>query len=112
MPLRPPAVLERLQAALQGLPGIGKRSAERVANYLLQAPVEEAQALADAITQARAALHPCSLCGRLYDADSMNEIGNREKPHLRFWWQLSRGEMVNLPVGNNETWLYTSQDGD
>jgi imidazolonepropionase-like amidohydrolase len=50
--------------------------------------------------------------GRLYDADSMNEIGNREKPRLRFWWQLNRGEMVNLPVGNNETWLYTSQDGD
>ena len=50
--------------------------------------------------------------GRLYDADSMNEIGNREKPHLRFWWQLNRGNMVNLPVGNNETWLYTSQDSD
>jgi len=50
--------------------------------------------------------------GRLYDADSMNEIGNREKPRLRLWWQMNRGEMVNLPVGNNETWLYTSQDGD
>ncbi|MDB5153784.1 MAG: amidohydrolase family protein, partial [Mucilaginibacter sp.] len=50
--------------------------------------------------------------GRLYDADSMNEIGNREKPHLRFWWQLNRGEMVNLPVGNHETWLFSSQDGD
>lgn len=50
--------------------------------------------------------------GRLYDADSMNEIGNREKPRLRFWWQLNRGEMVALPVGNNETWLYTTQDGD
>ena len=50
--------------------------------------------------------------GRLYDADSMNEIGNREKPRLRFWWQQNRGEMVNLPVGNTETWQYTSQDGD
>jgi imidazolonepropionase-like amidohydrolase len=50
--------------------------------------------------------------GRLYDANSMNEIGNREKPRLRFWWQQNRGEMVSLPVGNNETWLYTSQDGD
>jgi imidazolonepropionase-like amidohydrolase/Tol biopolymer transport system component len=50
--------------------------------------------------------------GRLYDANSMNEIGNREKPRLRFWWQQNRGEMVNLPVGNTETWLYTSQDGD
>lgn len=50
--------------------------------------------------------------GRLYDADSMNEIGNRAKPRLRFWWQMDHGGMVNLPVGNNETWLYNSQDGD
>jgi imidazolonepropionase-like amidohydrolase/Tol biopolymer transport system component len=50
--------------------------------------------------------------GRLYDAESMNEIGNREKPRLRFWWQMNRGETVNLPVGNVETYLYTSQDGD
>lgn len=50
--------------------------------------------------------------GRLYDADSMNEIGNREKPHLRFWWQLNRGDMANLPVGNLETYTYTVEDGD
>lgn len=50
--------------------------------------------------------------GRLYDADSMNEIGNRTRPRLRFWWQMDHGGMVNLPVGNNETWLYGSQDGD
>ncbi|MBS1525897.1 MAG: PD40 domain-containing protein [Bacteroidetes bacterium] len=50
--------------------------------------------------------------GRLYDADSMNEIGNRLKPRLRFWWQLNHGEALNLPVGSNETWTYTSQDGD
>ncbi|MBS1503156.1 MAG: amidohydrolase family protein, partial [Bacteroidetes bacterium] len=50
--------------------------------------------------------------GRLYDADSMNEIGNRLKPRLRFWWQLNHGEALNLPVGSNETWTFTSQDGD
>jgi len=50
--------------------------------------------------------------GRLYDSESMNEIGNRPKPRLRFWWQMNRGESLNLPVGNSETWLYTSQDGD
>ena len=52
------------------------------------------------------------LNGRLYDSESMNEIGNRPKPRLRFWWQMNRGESLNLPVGNSETWLYTSQDGD
>lgn len=38
--------------------------------------------------------------GRLYDSESMNEIGNREKPRLHFWWQMSRGSMINLPDGN------------
>lgn len=50
--------------------------------------------------------------GRLYDAESMNEIGNREKPRMRFWWQQSRGEMINTPVGNTETYLFGAQDGD
>lgn len=35
--------------------------------------------------------------GRLYDTDSMNEIGNREKPRLHFWWQMSRTETISLP---------------
>jgi len=50
--------------------------------------------------------------GRLYDAESMNEIGNREKPRLRFWWQMNRGDIANLSIGNQQTWLYTVQDGD
>jgi imidazolonepropionase-like amidohydrolase/Tol biopolymer transport system component len=50
--------------------------------------------------------------GRLYDADSMNEIGNHDKPRIRFWWQMNRGDMANLPVGNLETYTYTVQDGD
>ena len=40
--------------------------------------------------------------GRLYDADSMNEIGNREKPRIPFWWQQNRGEMSNPTIGKTE----------
>jgi hypothetical protein len=36
--------------------------------------------------------------GRLYDTESMNEIGNREKPRLHFWWQMSHG-MISLQDG-------------
>ena len=51
--------------------------------------------------------------GRLYDGESMNEIGSREKPRMRFWWQQSRGEMGSLPVGSNvETYLFGAEDGD
>ncbi|MDP9047573.1 MAG: amidohydrolase family protein, partial [Bacteroidota bacterium] len=50
--------------------------------------------------------------GRLYDAESMNEIGNREKPRLPFWWQQTHGAMSIQPTGNVETYLFGVQDGD
>ncbi|MDT3405135.1 amidohydrolase family protein [Mucilaginibacter terrae] len=50
--------------------------------------------------------------GRLFDSDSMNEIGNTEKPRLRFWWQLGTGNLMNMPVGNTETYLFGSSDGE
>ncbi|MDB4903332.1 MAG: translocation protein TolB [Mucilaginibacter sp.] len=50
--------------------------------------------------------------GRLYDADSMNEIGNRERPRMLFWWQQVHGGMINIPHGNTETYLFNTQDGD
>jgi imidazolonepropionase-like amidohydrolase/Tol biopolymer transport system component len=50
--------------------------------------------------------------GRLYDAESMNEVGNREKPRLPFWWQQSHGTTNSLPTGNVETYLFGVQDGD
>ncbi|MDR3697832.1 amidohydrolase family protein [Mucilaginibacter sp.] len=50
--------------------------------------------------------------GRLYDASSMNEIGNRETVRQPFWWQQSRGQISSQPLGNTETYLFTAQDGD
>ena len=51
--------------------------------------------------------------GRLYDSESMNEIGNHEKPRLHFWWQMTHGETLNLPAsGTVQTYLYGSEDGD
>jgi imidazolonepropionase-like amidohydrolase/Tol biopolymer transport system component len=50
--------------------------------------------------------------GRLYDSDSMNEIGNTAKSSLHFWWQMGRGDMISLPVENAETYQFGTQDGD
>ena len=48
--------------------------------------------------------------GRLYDSESMNEIGNHEKPRLHFWWQMTHGESVNIPNGNVLTYQYNEED--
>lgn len=65
MPIRRPAAFEQLVAALNRLPGIGKRSAERVASHLLQCHEDDARALAAAIVDARERLKPCPDCGHL-----------------------------------------------
>ncbi len=57
-----PESLDRLVTRLTELPGVGRRTAERLAHHLLRVPEAEAIALADAIREARARIHPCSTC--------------------------------------------------
>ena len=65
-PEPPPAdSFERLIRELEKLPGIGRRSAERMAFHLLSAGQEEAMALAYAIRDVKRNLHPCPVCGDL-----------------------------------------------
>jgi recombination protein RecR len=54
--------IERLVAELARLPGIGPRSAQRLAFHLMKAPPERARALSAAITEMSERLRPCSVC--------------------------------------------------
>jgi recombination protein RecR len=56
---------ERLVEAFRRLPGIGKRSAERLALHLLGAPVEDAMRLSEAVRDARERIGRCTNCGNL-----------------------------------------------
>ena len=68
----PPAAL-RLVAALRKLPGIGPRSAERLALHLLSAPPGAAKELAHTLQEARNQIHPCPECG-FFSEDGLCEI--------------------------------------
>ena len=59
----------RLCAQLAKLPGVGRKSAQRMAYYLLSQPEDQVQALADAITTARTKVHECHICGNYTDQD-------------------------------------------
>ncbi len=63
-----PAV-EQLIEAFRKLPGVGKRSAERLAFHLLTAPQDEARVLSDAIRNARERVTFCSVCRNLTGID-------------------------------------------
>ncbi len=52
----------RLIDRLAALPGIGPKSAERLANYLLSCDRDEALALADAIRDVKQRVRPCRIC--------------------------------------------------
>ena len=64
--------IERLMEALGRLPGIGARSAERIAFYLLKAGDEEAFALADAVRDVKTRIHPCKVCFNLAEGPLCN----------------------------------------
>ena len=61
--------IERLIAALNNLPGIGPKTAERLAFHLLRVPADEALQLAKAIADVRAAVKTCSRCFQLDAVD-------------------------------------------
>ncbi len=61
--------LQKLMDELKKLPGIGARSAERIAFHLLKANRAEALALADAITATKDRLRPCARCFNLAEAE-------------------------------------------
>jgi recombination protein RecR len=60
-----PEPIQALIAALGKLPGVGPRSAERIALHLVQSSVEISKTLADALMRARDKIQFCQNCGAL-----------------------------------------------
>ena len=61
--------LQKLLDELGRLPGIGPKSAQRIAYYLLEADAEEARRLAEAILEVKQEVHFCSRCFNYATAD-------------------------------------------
>ncbi|HTY44830.1 MAG TPA: recombination mediator RecR [Patescibacteria group bacterium] len=61
--------IERLIERLIKLPGIGRRSAERVVGYILNAPKEDIKALSEAIDRVKENVRTCHVCNNLSEED-------------------------------------------
>ncbi len=61
--------LAQLLEQLEKLPGIGPKSAQRLAFHILRAPREDSQLLAQAIGAVREQIKPCSRCGNYTDLE-------------------------------------------
>lgn len=64
-----PEPIARLVEALHKLPGIGPRSAERLALHLAQSDASEVKKLAELLMHARERIRICSICGSLTEPD-------------------------------------------
>jgi len=71
----------RLLDALHRLPGIGRRTAERMALHLLSAPDAEAYELSDALREARSRVVRCSSCGMLTEQDPCSICSDTRRDH-------------------------------
>jgi recombination protein RecR len=61
--------VDRLVAALGRLPGIGAKSAERLAHHIVRCPDDEAIELAESIRAAKQQVRHCQVCFHLTEAD-------------------------------------------
>lgn len=76
-----PAALQNLADRFARLPGIGGKTAQRLAFHVLELPMEDAQDFADAILAAKREVHTCPCCQNLTDRDLCPICDNEERDH-------------------------------
>ncbi|MDD5347986.1 MAG: recombination mediator RecR [Candidatus Omnitrophica bacterium] len=65
-----PDSIEKLIERLVKLPGIGRRSAERIVTYVLNANEQEVSEIAEALTRVKQSVHFCTICHNLSDEET------------------------------------------
>jgi recombination protein RecR len=75
--------ISRLIEELNRLPGIGPKSAKRLAYHLLRSPNEEAKALAEAILTLKEKIKLCSVCLDNTDCDPCRICQDKERDHSK-----------------------------
>ena len=76
-----PAALERLSEQFVRLPGIGSKTAQRLAFQVLSMPQEQAQEFADAILDAKRSIHTCPVCQNLTDEEMCPICADETRDH-------------------------------
>lgn len=69
----------RMVAELSHLPGIGQKTAQRLAYHIVSMPLEDVHALATAIWQGRKAIRYCSVCGNYASGDVCSVCADQER---------------------------------
>lgn len=76
-----PAALERLTEEFAHLPGIGSKSAQRLAFYTLSMSQEDAERFAQTIIEAKRTVHTCPVCQNLTDQELCAICDDEDRDH-------------------------------
>ncbi|MEM8738363.1 MAG: recombination mediator RecR [Planctomycetota bacterium] len=79
--MKRPTAYDQLLIHLEKLPGIGKRSAERIAFHLLRQPEADTLGLADAVRAFRENLKVCSVTGHVSESDPCSIATDPQRDH-------------------------------
>jgi recombination protein RecR len=73
--------IARLIEELEKLPGIGHKTAQRLAFHILNLPAEKSEALANAIKEAKLKTRYCSICSNITETDPCSICGSAKRDH-------------------------------
>jgi recombination protein RecR len=76
-----PASFENLIDGFASLPGIGRKSAQRLAFHILSLPAEEAEKFAQTVLEAKRSVHTCPVCQNLTDEEQCSICSSPKRDH-------------------------------
>ncbi|HTI52065.1 MAG TPA: recombination mediator RecR [Planctomycetaceae bacterium] len=73
--------MSQLIEQFEMLPGVGRKSAERLAHFILMCPPEKALGLAEAIRTVKTTVRPCSICFNLTEGEACSICADSRRDH-------------------------------
>ena len=101
-----PAALERLSEQFARLPGIGSKTAQRLAFQVLSMPQEQAQEFADAILDAKRTVHTCPVCQNLTDEELCGICSDQTRDHSTICVVAEPRDVVAMERSREYTGVY------
>jgi len=98
--------LQRLIDEFMKLPGIGRRSAERIAFHILKTPTEEALGLAESLRDIKEKIRPCSRCFNLADGELCSICADPRREHSQIVVVEQPKDLIKLESAGLITGVY------
>ncbi len=98
--------MNKLMEAFQKLPGIGPRTAQRLAYHVLKQPADKAMELADAIKQVKVQIRHCSKCYNLTENDLCDICSNANRDTSVICIVEQHNDLISLEETGMCNWTY------